>query len=116
MNSSTHLFAHWLVSAVAVMITAYVLPGAHVGSFFVAFVVAVVLGIINVFLKPILIILTLPINIVSLGLFTFVINALLVQLASNLVPGFQVDGFLWALAFSVMLSVVHSFLHSVSRQ
>ncbi len=116
MSSSTHLFVRWLVSAVAVMITAYLLPGAHVGSLFVALVVAVVLGIINLFLKPVLIILTLPINIVSLGLFTFVINALLVQLASNLVPGFQVDGFLWALAFSVVLSIVNSFLHGVSRQ
>lgn len=115
MSSASHLFVHWLVSALAVLIAAYVLPGVHVESFFVALVAAVVLGIINMFLKPVLILLTLPINIVSLGLFTFVINALLVQLASNLVPGFQVDGFLWALAFSVVLSIVHSFLYNFSR-
>ena len=73
----------------------------------------VVLGIINAFIKPVLIILTLPINILTLGLFTFVINALIIILTSGLVPGFKVNGFWWALLFSIVLSIVNSFLHQL---
>ncbi len=98
----------WFISALAVLITAYLLPGVHVDSFVSALIVALVLGIINAFIKPILIILTLPIGILTLGLFTFVINALLILLTANLVPGFTVDGFLWAIIFSIVLSIVNS--------
>ena len=105
----------WLVSALAILVTAYVLPGVHIESIFTALVTAVVLGIINSILKPILLLLTLPINILTLGLLTFVINALLVMLAANIVPGFKVDGFLWALAFSIVLSIINSFLGNLSK-
>lgn len=93
------------------MITAYLLPGVILKSFFVALVVAVVLGFFNTILKPILVVLTLPINILTLGLFTLVINAGLVLLASNVVPGFQVSDFLTALFFSVILWLVDSVLN-----
>lgn len=104
-----------LVSGIAVVISSYVLPGVKVDGFLTAIVVGVVLGIANSFLKPILVILTLPITILTLGLFTFVINAVLVMLTSSIVPGFKVDGFMWALIFSVVLSLVNSFLNKLSN-
>lgn len=105
------LLINWLISALAIIVTAYILPGVHIEGFTTALVVAVVLGVINIFIKPILIILTLPINILSLGLFTFVINAVIIILVSKIVPGFKIDGFIWALLFSIILSVINSVLH-----
>lgn len=97
-----------ILSAVAVLVCAYILPGAEVDGFINALVVAGVLAILNVLVKPVLVILTIPITIVTLGLFLLVINTILVMLASWLVPGFTVDGFWWALLFSVILSIVNS--------
>ena len=102
-----------LLNAVAVVITAYILPGVHVDSFLTAIVVAIVLGIVNIFLKPILIILTLPVNILTLGLFTLVINGFIILLVSAVVPGFRVGGFGWAILFSIILSIVSWFLSSL---
>ena len=108
------LILRLITSALAVFITAYILPGIYLKGFFEAVIVAVVLGVINIIIKPFLLLLTLPINILTLGLFTFVINAGLILLASNLVEGFRVDGFWWAVAFSLVLSLVASFLHSLA--
>jgi putative membrane protein len=102
----------WIVSAIVIFSIAYVLPGVHVTGFTAALVVALVLGIINAFLKPVLIILTLPINILTLGLFTLVINAVLILLVSSIVPGFIVDGFLWAFIFGIILSIANTFVHT----
>ena len=104
-----------LVNALAVWIAAYVLPGVKVDSFLTAVVVAVILGIANAVLKPILIVLTIPITVVTLGLFIFVINAFLILLVARLVPGFTVANFWWALGFSLVLSLVNSFLQSLSQ-
>ncbi len=104
------LLAHLLVSTLAVLIVAYVIPGVAVASFWSAFVLAVVLGILNTVLRPILIFLTLPLTILTLGLFTLVINTLLILLASWLVPGFIVTSFLQAFLFSIALSLVSSFM------
>jgi len=104
-----------LVNSIAVYATGYILPGIHINDFVTAVIVAVVLGVLNTFVKPILIILTLPINIITFWLFTFVINAALVMLASAIVPNFKVDSFLWALAFSLVLSIVSSFLNSLAK-
>ena len=106
-----NLLINWIISALTIIVTAYLLPGVTVGGFTTALVVAVVLGAINIFIKPILIILTLPINILSLGLFTFVINAVIIILVSKIVPGFKVDGFISALLFSIILSVINAVLH-----
>ena len=106
------ILINWIVSALVIVSIAYVLPGVHVAGFSTALVVALVLGIINAFLKPVLIILTLPINILTLGLFTFVINAVLILLVSKLVPGFIVDGFLWAFVFGIILSIANTFVHT----
>jgi putative membrane protein len=102
------IIIHWILSALAVIITAYILPkeAIFVQSFFVALIVAVVLGFFNSIIKPLLIILTLPIQILTLGLFTFIINAGLVMLTSRIVSGFYVKSFWWALLFSLVLSLV----------
>jgi putative membrane protein len=111
-----NLLFSWLVSALAILSTAYLLQkGVHVDNFLTALVIAVVLGIINAILRPILIVLTLPINIITLGLFTFVINALLIMFTSYLVTGFRVDSFWWALLFSLVLSIINSFLHKIAK-
>jgi putative membrane protein len=97
---------HFIVSALAILITSYVLPGVHVSGVLAALVLAVVLGIINAILRPILIFLTLPITILTLGLFVLVINGALIMLATYIVPGFTVDNFWWALLFGIMLAIV----------
>ena len=97
-----------ILSALAVFICATILPGAHVDGFLIAIVVAAVLAILNVLVKPVLVILTIPITIVTLGLFLLVINTILVLLADWLIPGFTIDGFWWALIFSVLLSIINS--------
>ncbi len=103
-----------LVSAVAVFASAYILPGVHVDSFLTAVIVAIVLGVLNTFLKPVLVILTLPVNLLTLGLFTIVINIIILYLASYLVPGFKFDGPLWAFIFSVVLWLVNGFLNKLA--
>jgi putative membrane protein len=109
------LLINLIVSTLAVLISAYIIPGVKVDGFLTAVVVAIVLGAVNMFIKPILVLLTLPLTILSLGLFTFVINALLVLLVSSLVPGFQVSGFFTALLFSLVLSITSSFLYTIAK-
>lgn len=99
-----------VLSTIAVFVTAYILPGVKLDGWVTALILAIVLGVINAFIRPILLILTLPINILTLGLFTFVVIALCVMLASYIVPGFHVDGFWWAMAFGVVLAIINSFL------
>jgi putative membrane protein len=98
---------HWITSTIAILIAAWLLPGVTV-TLLGAVVLAVVLGIINIFIKPIVFILTLPINIVTLGLFSLVINALLILLAAYIVPEFAVSGFWTALFFSIIISLVNA--------
>ena len=101
------IIINWLISGLAIVITAYLLPGIHLSGFKAALLTAVVLGLINAVIKPVLKLLTLPLTIMTLGLFSLVINALLIMLTAKLVPGFQVQGFFWALAFSLVLAVVN---------
>jgi len=98
----------WVVSALVILASAMLLPGVHVQSFMTALVIAVVLGVINAILRPILVILTLPITIITFGLFLLVINALLVMLTAYIVPGFLVDNFWWALLFGVIVAVFNA--------
>jgi putative membrane protein len=107
------LLINWLVSALAILVAAYILPGVTVAGFASALIIAFVLGILNVFIKPVLVILTLPINIITLGLFTFIINAFLIWVASRIVPGFTVSSFWSALLFGIVLSIVMYLLHLV---
>lgn len=109
------LILNWLIYAVAIIITAFLLPGVSVESFLVALIVAVVIAAINTFIKPIFVLLTLPLTFITFGLFLFVINALLIMLAAWIVPGFQVASFWWALLFAVVLSIVNSVLYSFGK-
>jgi putative membrane protein len=97
-----------LISTIAVLITAYLLPGVEVSSFWSALIVALVLGLLNITVKPLLIILTIPITILTLGLFLLVINAFIILIVDGLISGFFVDGFLWALIFSLIVSLLQS--------
>ena len=95
-----------LLTGVAVVLASYFLPGVHVSGFGTALIVAVVLAILNAIVRPILVLLSLPITIFTLGLFLLVINAAIILFADFLIDGFEVDGFLWALIFSLVLSVI----------
>jgi putative membrane protein len=104
-----------LITSLAVILVAYLLPGVSLSGVMAALLLALVLAILNVFVKPLLIFLTLPFTIITLGLFLVVINALIIMLADKLVPGFSVGGFWWALLFSVILSLVVSVLEALVR-
>lgn len=108
-----NLFIKIIISSLAVFLTAYLLPGVTVDSYVTAIWVAIVLALLNGFLKPLLIIFTIPVTVVTLGLFLLVINAAIILLADNFVDGFFVSGFWWALLFSVVLSVVTSLMESL---
>lgn len=102
-----------LLSAVAVLFIAYILPGVEVDNYETALWVAVVVGLLFLLLKPILVILTLPVSILTLGLFLFVINAVLILLADSWIDGFSVSGFWTALLFSILLSFFESVLYKL---
>ncbi|MGC8751315.1 phage holin family protein [Hydrotalea sp.] len=104
-----------LFTSVAVLVATYILSGVHVNSATTAILVAVVLGLLNTFVKPILIILTIPFTILTLGLFLLVINVLIIKWTSELVPGFRVDGWWSALFFSIIVSLVSSFIEGLVR-
>jgi putative membrane protein len=101
------MILRFLLSGLAVVVAGYLLPGVHVESFLYALLVAIVLSVVNVLVKPLLVIFTIPITILTLGLFLLVINALMIMLVDALIPGFKVDGFWWALAFSLILSLIN---------
>ncbi len=104
-----------ITGAVAFGLTSF-LPGIHIDSFWTAIVLALVLAILNSIVKPILVILTLPITILTFGLFLFVINALIILMAGNFIHGFKVDGFWWALLFSLLLSIISSILRPLIKE
>jgi putative membrane protein len=106
----------WILNAVTLLIVAYILPGIVVSSFWSAMIAALVLGLINMLVKPILILLTLPITIVTLGLFLLVINALMFWFAGSILKGFQVNGFWWAVGGALFYSVISGFLTSLIYQ
>lgn len=100
----------WILNAVALLVVAYILPGIAVASFWSAMWAALVLGLINMLVNPLFVLLTLPITIVTVGLFLFVINALMFWLAGSLFKGFRVDGFWWAVGGALLYSLISSFL------
>jgi putative membrane protein len=107
-----------IISTLAVLITAYLLPGIEIvdNSFYTALTVAAVLSFLNTVVKPIMIVLTIPITFITLGFFLLVINAGMILLASKLVNGFIVQGFWWALLFSLILSLVTSLLVNIKKR
>ncbi len=105
-----------LLSALAVVLLSKILPHVSVDTYFTAIIVAIVLSLLNFLVKPILVILTLPVTIVTFGLFLLIINAIIILLADRLVNGFMVDGIWWALLFSLLLSFLQSLLFSLLRE
>ena len=111
-----NLFVRLLINALAVFILAHILNGVTVNGYVGAVIVALVLAILNLFVKPVLIIFTLPVTILTLGLFLLVINALIILLADKLIDGFAVNSFWTALLFSILLSILQSFLHTIFKE
>lgn len=107
------ILIRWVLFTFALLFVAWVIPGITLAGFMPAFIAIMVIGLINIFIRPIIIILTLPINILTLGLFTFVINALVFWFGSSLVPGFAVSGFWAALFGSILLSVLSVFINNL---
>lgn len=105
----------WLISALAIILTAYLIPGISVTSIYIALIIALFLGFINAVIRPIIVILTLPVNIVSLGLFTFIINGFFFWLLSTFIKGFEIDSFLTAVLGALVISVIswlgNQFIH-----
>lgn len=113
------IFIRWLILTAAIVAASYLIDGIRISGFFSAFFAAAVLGILNALFRPILFILTLPINIMTLGLFTFVINALLLKMASGVIPGFDVHGF-WSAVFAALIIsgvnwILSSFINEQGR-
>lgn len=107
------LLIRLIISTIAVLVTDLLLSGIHADDFVTGLIVAVVLGILNTIVRPLLIVLTLPITLVTLGLFLLAINAAMVKLADRMIDGFTVDSWWWALGFSVLLSIVQGFLNAL---
>jgi putative membrane protein len=106
------LLLRWLILTVAIIVASYLLEGIHVSGFVPAFFAAALLGILNALFRPVLILLTLPINILSLGLFTFIINALMLMMVSEVISGFEVHGFWTAVFGSLIISIISWLLNS----
>jgi putative membrane protein len=111
-----NLILRFLLSGLAVMLTAYLLPGVRVTDYWAALVVAVLISVVNMLIKPILVLFTIPITVLTLGLFLLVINALMILLVDSFVENFYVEGFWWALAFSLIMSVFNSFFSDLTKE
>ncbi len=109
----TGILLRWLILTAAILAAAYLLNGIEVRDFLSALLAAAVLGILNAFFRPLLLLLTLPLNILSLGLFTFVINAFLLKMASGVIPGFEVHGFWTALFGALIITLVSGLLNAL---
>lgn len=105
----------FLLNGLAVVLAAYILPGVHVDGYGDALITALVLSLVNLFIKPILIVFTIPLTIATLGLFLLVINALMILLVDYFVSGLRIDGFWWALAFSLILSIINSLFSDLTK-
>lgn len=107
------LIIRWVLFALALFFVEWVIPGISFTSFMSAMFAVVVIGFVNIFIRPVFILLTLPLNILTLGLFTLIINALMFWFVSAIVPGFKIDGFLDALIGSLVLSLLSFFINKV---
>ena len=111
----TYLLVRWILNTVALLLVANLVPGFHYQSVGTLAIAALVLGLLNAIVKPVLFLLTLPITIVTLGLFLIVLNAIMLELAAWLVPGFRVDSFLWACAGAIVLALISLVTNRIAR-
>jgi putative membrane protein len=100
--------AQWLIAAVSILLTAYILPGIKVRSFVAALLTAVILGVVNLFIRPVLLFLTFPINILTLGLFTLVVNGITLKIAAALTPGFSIRSWGSAILGAFLISLINN--------
>lgn len=112
-SSLAHFILYWIVAAVAILLTSRVVRGFQVDGFFAGLLAAAGVGVANYLLWPLLIFLTLPINLLTLGLFTFVVNGAILKIAAAFLPGFRIEGWLSAIFGSIVLSVLSALLHYV---
>jgi putative membrane protein len=105
-----HFLLRWGINTVSLVLTSYLVKGIHINNLWAALMAALFLGLVNAFIKPVIIILTLPLNILSLGLLTFVINGLMLSFVAWAIPGFGVDSFWWAVLGALILSVISTCL------
>ncbi len=110
------LLVRWLLNAIIIMFLPYTIPGINVAGFYTALIAALVLGLINAIIRPIILLFTLPINVLTLGLFTFIINAALVLLTSSIVKGFYVSGFTSAFFAAIVISVFSWLFNSMVKK
>lgn len=109
------MLVKWMLFALALLFVAYIIPGISIAGFITALFATLIIGFINVFIKPIMLALTLPISILTLGLFTLIINAVLFSFTAYLVPGFTVSGFMPALVGSILFSILSMIINSTGR-
>jgi len=107
------LLAEWIIKAFILLLTTLIVPGFVIDSYLTALLVAAILGVLNMILKPILVFLTLPATIVTLGLFIFVINAVLLLIASSFVAGFHIESFMTAIVASIVISVLSLIVNAI---
>jgi putative membrane protein len=107
------IIVRWVLNALALFIVAKILPGIHLLDFGSALIAVIVIGLVNLLIKPLLFLLTLPVTIITFGLFALVLNAFMLMLASAITPGFKIDGFGTAIIGSILLSIVTTILHSL---
>lgn len=107
------LIIRWILFAIALLFIAWLVPGISIDGFRAALLVSLVIGIVNVLIRPILVIITIPITIFTLGIFIFILNAFLFLFIGHVVPGFHVDGFLSALLGSILLSIISTFINNI---
>jgi putative membrane protein len=105
-----HFLIRWGINTLSLILTGHFVPGIHIASLWAALMAALLLGLVNAFIKPVLILLTLPINVLTLGLLTFIINGMLLSFVAWAIPGFIIDGFLWAILGSLILSIISTLL------
>ncbi len=115
-TSTSGIIRNLVVNTLSIFAVSYILSGVHVDSFLTAIIVAVVMSVFNVTLKPLLIVITIPVTFLTFGLFLLVINVLVLYAAAALIDGFDIDGFWWALLFSLLVSLVNSVLFGLGRQ
>jgi len=108
-------FLKIFLTAIAVIVLSKLLPGIYIDSYWVAIIVALVLSLLNFFIKPVLVLFTLPVTIITLGFFLLIINAIIIMLTDTLIKGFDVKSIFWALAFSLLLSLFQSILFSIFK-
>ena len=114
-NGSVGMIGYLVINTVSIFAVSYILPGIEVGSFTTALIVAVVMAVLNITLKPLLIVITIPFTVITFGLFLLVVNVLVLYAAEALIDGFRIAGFWWALLFSFLVSFVNSILYGLGK-